>query len=97
MRKNLIVLAFMLVFLAFEPRALKAQTDAFFSNSMDLRGDDKSAALQGFGFASVDTQQIGFGFEKIEGGDDVPLANGLLTMSVTGLFYLLTKRKKENK
>ena len=106
MKRKFIVLGFMLSFLAFITGGLQAQTDAYFSNSKELRSSEAVGGGvgfegfsgqfgQGFNFGSFDTQQGGFDFEGFEGGD-APLANGLFVMTATGLIYLMNKRRKEN-
>ena len=96
----------MLSFLAFITGGLQAQTDAYFSNSKELRSSEAVGGGvgfegfsgqfgHGFNFGSFDTQQGGFGFEDFTGGD-APVGNGLLLMTATGLIYLMNKRRKEN-
>ena len=96
----------MLSFLAFIAGGLQAQTDAYFSNTKELRSPESVGPGmgfegfsgqfgQGFNFGSFDTQQGGFGFEGFTGGN-APLANGLFVMTATGLIYLMNKRRKEN-
>lgn len=97
MKRRIFVITLMLCAMSFFAADIKAQTDAYFSNAQELRVGNKNAGTQGFAFNSIDTQQIGFAFEKIEGVDDAPITDGLLLMSVTGMFYILTKRRKENK
>ena len=68
----------MLGFLAFVTGGLQAQTDAYFSNTKELRSSESVGAGmgiegfsgqfgQGFNFGSFDTQQGGFGFEDLFG------------------------------
>lgn len=97
MKRRIFVITLMLSVMSFFAADIKAQTDAYFSNAQELRVSNKNAGTQGFTFNSIDTQQIGFAFEKIEGTDDTPLTNGLLLMSATAMFYTFTKRRKENK
>ena len=93
----------MLGFLAFVTGGLKAQTDAYFSTAKELRspetmspglGFDGFAGQfgQGFNFGNMDTPQNGLNFETMN-GNGVPLANGLLLMTTTGLIYLMNKRR----
>ena len=96
----------MLSFLAFITGGLQAQTDAYFSNSKELRPPGTEVGGMGFegfsgqfghgfNFGSFDLQQDGFGFEEFNLGD-APLANGLFIMTATGFIYLMNKRRKEN-
>ena len=93
MKRKLIVSLFMLTFFLLRPIETKAQ-DAFFTNSSEQR--TYSIEQQGFNFGNMDTPQNGFNFETMN-GNGVPLANGLLLMTTTGLIYLMNKRRKENK
>ena len=96
----------MLSFLAFITSGLKAQTDAYFSNSREIRSPEVGAGMNfegfsgqfghGFNFGSFDTQQNGLGFEGFT-GSDAPLADGLFVMAASSLIYLMNKRRKENK
>jgi hypothetical protein len=106
MKRKIIVLTFMLSFLGFISKEMQAQTDAYFSNTKELRSSESVGAGlgiegfsgqfgHGFNFGSFDTQQGGFGFEDFTGGD-APVGNGLLLMTATGLIYLMNKRRKEN-
>lgn len=103
MKRKLIVLSFMLSFLAFI-NEMQAQNDAYFSTSQELRSPDAMGLSfdgfsgqfgYGFNFSSFETEHDGFDFEGFTGGD-TPLANGLLIMTATGLIYLMNKRRKEN-
>ena len=106
MKRKFIVLSFMLGFLAFVTGGLQAQTDAYFSNTKELRSSESVGAGmviegfsgqfgQGFNFGSFVSEQEGFDFEEFTGGD-APVGNGLLLMTATGLIYLMNKRRKEN-
>ena len=106
MKRKFIVLSFMLGFLAFVTGGLQAQTDAYFSNTKELRSSESVGAGMviegfsgqfghGFNFGSFVSEHDGFDFEEFT-GDDAPLANGLLLMTATGLIYLMNKRRKEN-
>lgn len=96
----------MLSFLGFISKEMQAQTDAYFSNTKELRSSESVGGGmgiegfsgqfgRGFNFGNFDTQQGGFGFEDFTGGD-APVGNGLLLMTATGLIYLMNKRRKEN-
>ena len=96
----------MLSFLAFITSGLKAQTDAYFSDSKELRSPGTVVGGmgfegfsgqfgQGFNFGSFVSEHDGFDFEGFTGGD-APVANGLFIMTATGLIYLMNKRRKEN-
>lgn len=104
MKRKFIVLSFMLSFLVFISNEIQAQTDAYFSTTVEYRSPDAAGLTiegfsgqfgHGFDFDGFDTQQGGLGFENFTGGN-VPLANGLLIMTATGLIYLMNKRRKEN-
>ena len=87
MKKKLIVLTLMLLFSTFAVSELKAQSDAFFANAPEQRNGvgnynyDENSGLTFNGFTSK----------------DLPLSGGMLIMSATGLFYLISKNRKENK
>ena len=96
----------MLSFLAFITSGLKAQTDAYFSESRELRSlgtvgggmgfeGFSGQFSHGFNFGNFDVQQDGFGFDDFNLGN-APLASGLFIMTATGLIYLMNKRRKEN-
>ena len=75
------------------------QTDAFFTYELSQRSEDMS------GLAFMDF--YGQGFNNYKGLDfqgftgnsnnDVCVGNGVLMMAASGFFYLINKRRKENK
>ena len=93
MKIKLIASLFLSIFFLFRSIDVKAQNDAFFVNSSEQR--TSSNLGQGFNFGNMDTPQNGFNFETMN-SNGVPLANGLLLMTATGLIYLMNKRRKEN-
>lgn len=104
MKRKLIVMTFMLSFLAFISNELKAQNDAYFTTAKEYRSPDAMGLSfnnfdgqigNGFNFGSFVTEHNGFDFEEFIGGD-APVTNGLLIMTATGLIYLINKRRKEN-
>ena len=88
MKKKFILLTFlMLLFTTFAASELNAQSDAFFTNAPEQRNGvgnynyDENSGLTFNGFRS----------------QDLPLGGGMLIMSATGLLYLISKNRKENK
>lgn len=75
------------------------QTDAFFTYELSQRSEDMS------GLAFMDFYGQGFNnykglnFQGFTGNsnNDVCVGNGVLMMAATGFFYLINKKRKENK
>lgn len=75
------------------------QTDAFFTYELSQRSEDMS------GLAFMDFYGLGFNnykglnFQGFTGNsnNDVCVGNGVLMMAATGFFYLINKKRKENK
>lgn len=82
MKKNYITLTLMLLFSTFAASELNAQSDAFFTTNYTL--DERNGTGEGLTFN---------GFTP----NDLPLGSGMLIMSATGLLYLISKNRKENK
>lgn len=98
MKKNLILLIFMLVFSALATSELNAQTDGFFAN---VSGQRENTGLMS-GISSNGVGQFlndgeGLSFNDFTGKDDAPVGNGMFLMATSGLFYLITKRRKDSK
>ena len=93
MKKNLILLTFMLVFSALATSELNAQTDGFFANVSGPREESPNGLTFGnfYGF----NNEEGLTFDGFTG--NAPVGNGMFLMATSGLFYLITKRRKENK
>ena len=102
MKKKLITLTFTIL-LSFASVSMNAQTDAFFTNGADSRTTSGSVSFndfsgqygQGFSFNSFNNQD-GLSFNGLN-SDGAPITNGLLILSATGMLYMITKRRKENK
>ena len=95
MKKNLILLTFMLVFSALATSELNAQTDGFFTNVIGQREESPNGLTFGnfYGF----NNEEGLTFDDFMNNENVPVGNGMFLMATSGLFYLITKRRKENK
>ena len=104
MKKKSIVLMFVLMLSVFGALELKAQSDAFFTNTKESRTDGtnglmfsdfSSGTSGGFG------QKDGLSFGDFEGESlyesEVPVGHGAFIMATTGILYLIAKRRKENK
>lgn len=99
MKKKLITLT---ILLSFASVSLNAQTDAYFTNGTDSRTTSDGVSFndfsegygQGFSFNSFNNQE-GLSFGGLN-SDGAPITDGLLLLSATGMFYLITKRRKEN-
>ena len=94
MKRKLIVLTFMLSFSLFDTTGINAQNDAFFEYTSEAQRASSNVG-QGFYFENLNTQPNGIYFEEYVINGDVPLTNGMLLMTVTGLIYLMNKRRKE--
>ena len=90
----------MLVFSALTASELKAQIDGFFASVPEHReevlsgltfGNFSSGVGQGF------NNKDGLTFNDFTGNNNVPVGNGMFLMATSGLLYLITKRRKENK
>lgn len=113
MKKNSIVLVFILLLLTFAVSGLKAQTDGYFKlapsseeresglmeldESVGLTFNNFSSGIGGFN--QQDGLSFGdFGGESVYDSDfEVPVGQGLFVMTTTGVLYLIAKRRKENK
>ena len=84
---------FMLVFSALATSELNAQTDGFFANVSGPREESPNGLTFGnfYGF----NNEEGLTFDGFTG--NAPVGNGMFLMATSGLFYLITKRRKENK
>ena len=86
MKKKLILLTLMMSMGLFLSPMLKAQTDAFFTNYVELRNEDNSGTSNG-----------GLSFYNYTGNSNVPVGNGMFMMAATGVLYLISKRRNSNK
>lgn len=104
MKRKIIALIFILVFLTFFSLELKAQSDAFFAIKKEQRtGGSNGLMFNGFssGTGGGFGQQDGLSFGDFAGESlyesKVPVGQGMFVMTATGILYLIAKRRKENK
>ncbi len=77
---------------------LKAQKDAFFYTP--FAAEEREYGSSGLSFADFSGfgPQEGLDFESFTTKENnVPVGNGMFVMAFTSAFYLITKRRKENK
>ena len=105
MKKRVIAFTFMLIFMASFAFELNAQKkDGFFtpyaSEKRELASEE-GLSFNNFygGIGEGFGQQDGLTFEDFIGKENtsVPVGNGGFIMAITSAFYLITKRRKENK
>lgn len=105
MKRRIISLAFMLIFMTFFALDLNAQQrrDGFFTpyNAETRNGSlEEGLTFSGFlgGIGEGFGQQEGLDFESFNAKENtVPVGNGMLLMATTSALYLITKRRKEDK
>ena len=112
MKKDSILLMFMLALFTFVVPELKAQTDGYFKvASFSEEREGVSGGLSGLngltfgdfssGISGGFGQQDGLSFGDFAGESlyksEVPVGQGSFILTTTGILYLIAKRRKENK
>lgn len=75
-------------------------TDAYFTYELSHRSDEVNGLtfMDFYGQGFNDYKGLNFeGFTGNSNNNDVCVGNGVIMMAATGFFYLITKRRKENK
>ena len=83
----------MLVFSALATSELNAQTDGFFANATGQR--ELMSGISSNGVGQFLNDEEGLSFNDFNG--NAPVGNGMFLMATSGLFYLITKRRKDSK
>lgn len=99
MKRKSILLTLVMCLTLFCGLTMKAQIDGYFSYETDQRTErTEGLAFSNFfgGFGQGYGEDNGISFQNFD-ANPVCAGNGVLMMTVTGVFYLINKRRKENK